>query len=45
MAMCAIATVYPRSKAACYRFFSQPAFPVDPYAVQIRDTTARRASV
>jgi hypothetical protein len=35
--MCAIAGVYPRSKAARYRNFSKPAFPADPDTVQIRD--------
>jgi hypothetical protein len=34
--MCAIAAVYPRSKAARYRNFSKPAFPADPYTVQVR---------
>jgi 3-hydroxybutyrate dehydrogenase len=36
--MCAIATVYRRSKAARYRYLSQPAFPADPSSVQIRDS-------
>jgi hypothetical protein len=36
MAICAIAAVYLRSKAACYRFFSQPAFPADPSTVQFQ---------
>ena len=34
--MCAIATAYPRSKAARYRNFSKPAFPADPGAMHIR---------
>jgi len=36
MAICAIAAVYLRSKAACYRFFSQLAFPANPSTVQVR---------
>jgi hypothetical protein len=35
--MCAIASVYPRLKAARYRNFSKPAFPADPGAMQIRN--------
>ena len=33
------------SKAASYRFFSQLAFPADPNPMQIRATTAYRATV
>jgi len=36
LAICAIASVYPFSKAARYRFFSQPAFPANARFVQIR---------
>jgi hypothetical protein len=36
MAICAIAAVYLHTKAACYRYFSQPAFPADHSTVQIR---------
>ena len=46
MAICAIAGVYPRFKAARYRYFSQPAFPADPFTVQVRDNDgALRAGV
>ena len=34
MTICAIARVYPRTQAARYRYFSQPAFPADPSPVQ-----------
>jgi 3-hydroxybutyrate dehydrogenase len=37
MAICAIAGAFPRSKAARYRYFSQPAFPADPFTVHVRD--------
>jgi len=41
--MWAIAEVYPRSKAARYRNFSNPAFPADPAAMQIgRNDSAMR---
>jgi hypothetical protein len=33
------------SKAACYRFFSQLAFPADPNPMQIRGTTTYYATV
>jgi len=37
MAICAITRVYPRTQAARYRYFSQPAFPADPSPVQSGD--------
>jgi 3-hydroxybutyrate dehydrogenase len=45
MAICVIAGIYPRSQAACYRFFSQPAFPADPYSGQIHDNDGATAPI